>query len=195
LVSQGYRVTTPDLSIPSLERLSAVSAIDLVKDSIERTAEGRRVFMIGSSVGGFGGLHAFAGLSELARTRVCGMVLLAPALYPWHPASGLITPSVEQQWRRNGVFPIESSVRGVAVDVHVQFMEELRGYNSDEVLLEVPTIIIHGRSDQIVPISQSEHFCARRLGVTLVTLEEGHDLMAEPMVLMEHIQGFLGTCS
>lgn len=188
LTSLGYRTTAPDLSVPSLEQLSVHLAIERAQDAVRSAARDDGVFVIGSSFGGFLGLQALSGLSSELRAQVVGVVLLAPALYPWHPSSGLITPSIAQKWRRDGFLALESSARGGLVNVHLQFMEDLRSYNSEEVRIEAPITIIHGRKDQTVPISQSEQFCAGRLGTTLVSLDDGHELMADPDVLMRHIE-------
>jgi pimeloyl-ACP methyl ester carboxylesterase len=188
LTSLGYLTTAPDLSVPSLEQLSVHLAIERAQDAVMSTARGHDVFVIGSSFGGFLGLQALSRLPRANKDRVVGVVLLAPALYPWHPSSGLITPSIAQQWRRDGFLALESSARGGLVNVHLQFMEDLRSYNSEEVRIEAPITIIHGRNDQTVPISQSEQFCAGRPGTTLVSLDDGHELMADPVVLMRHIE-------
>jgi pimeloyl-ACP methyl ester carboxylesterase len=195
LTSLGYQTTAPDLSVPSLERLSVGLAIDRVQAAVKSVAHGGGVFVIGSSFGGFLGLQALSGLPSTLQDQVMGVVLLAPALYPWHPSSGLITPAVAEQWRQEGALPIESSAHGGAVRVHLQFMEDLRSYNSEQVAVEAPIKIIHGRGDKTVPISQSEQFCAGRPGVTLVSLDDGHELMADPVVLMRHIEVFFAERS
>jgi pimeloyl-ACP methyl ester carboxylesterase len=121
------------------------------------------------------------------------VVLLAPLLYPWHQACGVILPSIEEQWRRDGVFPIEQGATGLFVKVHVGFLDELTKYRTEEIKLSVPTLIIHGEHDQSVPIAQSVEFSKQKLEVTLVRVADNHQLLADPSALLAHISGFLGA--
>ena len=193
LRSLGYGVTAPNLSLPSLAELSVDAAIERVVGEIESSSAAHGVMLIGSSFGGFLALHAWERLSLEQKHGVRGMVLLAPLLYPWHQTCGVILPAVEEQWRRDGVFPIEQGATGLFVEVHVGFLDQLTKYRTHAVKLSVPTLIIHGQYDQSVPFAQSVEFSKQNSGVTLVGVSDNHQLLTDPLALLAHISGFLGV--
>lgn len=184
-------VEIPSLSIPSFERLSVDAVIERVKELVTQVEPDCPVILAGSSFGGFSALHSFARLEEGERAKVRGLFLMAPVFYPWHHTRGLLTPEVERVWREQGTFPIAESATGRNVPVHYQFIEELRTYVSDAVPLSVPTVIVHGTSDETVSHEQSVEFSSKQAEARLVLLEDDHQLVAHPERLRELFHGFV----
>jgi alpha-beta hydrolase superfamily lysophospholipase len=122
--------------------------------------------------------------------RIRGLVLLAPVFYPWHETQTLLTPEVEQRWKSEGVLPLIESETGQEVPVHYRFVEELRRYDSNEVSLSVPTLIVHGARDATVSHLQSVHFAGRQSSVELVLIDDDHRLTVDPEALLSHISNF-----
>ena len=193
LSAQGHTVRAPNLSLPSLPELSVDRAIERVVQEIESGSNSSRIALIGSSFGGFLALHALSRVATEHAQKVCGLILLAPLLYPWHPKCGVIVPSIEKQWRRDGFFPIEQGTTGAFVGVHVGFLDEVAKYRTEVLKLSVPTLIIHGEQDESVPIEQSTEFSRQNTGVTRVTVADSHQLLADPAALLAHISAFLGV--
>lgn len=195
LRSLGHGMEAPHLNVPSLEKLSAHEAIKKAAAVIKERAQDSNLVLIGSSFGGFIGLHALQLLDVAVASKIKGVVLLAPALYPWHPTHGIVTREVEREWEKRGLFPIEESATGCSVDVHVEFIRELKSYNSDEVTLGVRTLIIHGDRDEVVSIEQSKEFSKKRREVNLVTLADTHALLKHPSRLLELVSQFVSSCA
>jgi len=193
--SRGHTVHTPSLARPSLEKLSVRAVVSHVTSLVQQVATGHDLFVVGSSFGGFAAAHAYQVCSEETKSRIRGLVLLAPVLYPWHRTRGLLTPEVERQWREQGVYPITESATGKNVLVHYEFIEELRTYDSDAVTLGVPTLIMHGTKDVVVSHHQSVEFAARRPSVELILTPDDHQLLAEPVTLVRRIEGFINSNS
>jgi pimeloyl-ACP methyl ester carboxylesterase len=188
--ARGYTVALPSISVPSLEELSPKAAVRFVMDELRRLGD-REVVLGGSSFGAFVALHAYAGLSRAERAHVTSLVLLAPLFDPWDAQGGLLTPERDAAWKKHGAMPVMDLERGVEVGVHYRFVEELRSFESSSVCVDVPTLVIHGRYDEVVPVSQSEAFAARLSGVRLELCDDGHQLLKDPEDLVRRIEGFL----
>ncbi|NJR43547.1 MAG: hypothetical protein HC767_13750 [Akkermansiaceae bacterium] len=55
---------------------------------------------------------------------------------------------------------------------------------------EVPTLVLHGRQDEVIPIQASRNFAQSRAGVKLVELESDHALTDVQEQLWQEIQAF-----
>lgn len=187
----GLSLTAPDLSLPSFERLSVNAVVSHVVSLVERVSADRAVVLVGSSFGGFAAVHAFDRLRNIDRARVQGMMLMAPVFYPWHQTVGLLTPEIERVWKAQGGFPLVESASGNEVEVHYQFVEELRGYSSDAVSLSVPTIIVHGTRDETVSHEQSVEFAKKQKLSPVVLLDDDHQLIGQPERLRQLFEDFI----
>jgi alpha-beta hydrolase superfamily lysophospholipase len=187
---KGFEVALPSVTVPSLARLSPNAAIQLIVSQI-RALHGRDLIVMGSSFGAFIALHAINSLGPDDREQIVRLVFLAPALNPWDPQSGLLTPERERVWREVGSAPLVDGETGCEVNVHYQFVEELRALNSTSVSLSIPTLIIHGIEDEVVPVSQSQEFAQQRGGVTLELVHDTHQLLKNPKKMLESIERFI----
>lgn len=188
--ARGFTVSLPSISVPSLEALSPRAAVRSVMDELRRLGD-REVVLGGSSFGAFVALHAYSGLAPEERAHVRSLVLLAPLIDPWDAQGGLLTPEREAAWKAQGTLSVMDLERGVEVGVHYRFVEELRSFNSATVHVDIPTLIIHGRQDDVVPVAQSEAFASKESQVTLEMFEDGHQLLSEPDTLVARIEEFL----
>ena len=194
LQSLGYVTHTPNLSVPSLAKLSVNAAVLEVLRCVEAVTSPCGYLMIGSSFGGFLALQVLERCQKVGTRQAKGIVLLAPALYPWHPVHGMVTASMEEAWNREGVFPVQESASGRTVGVHVDFIRQIKLCSVDKVELECATLLIHGQYDEVVPIEQSFQFCASRPSVTMVTLPDTHRMLADPKRLLKIIEDFVVVC-
>jgi pimeloyl-ACP methyl ester carboxylesterase len=168
--------------------------VNLVKELVRKEvlrSEDRGLILMGSSFGAFLGLHAYRELSGPERAHIRALVLLAPALNPWDPASGLLTPERERAWRERGSAPVLNLETGYEVPVHYRFVEELRSLDSRIERLEVPTLIIHGLNDEVVPVTQSREFAESHPGTVLEVLDDTHQLLADPPKMLSLIERFI----
>jgi pimeloyl-ACP methyl ester carboxylesterase len=192
----GYKVHIPALSLPSLAKLSVEVALDSAALCIEEAHRSNAgCVVIGSSFGGFLALKAIDKVAEPIKECVRAVVLMAPVLTPWHPTCGMITAEMEAAWNQQGSFPVEESATGAIVQVHVEFIRQLKRYSQAPVRLVCPTLIIHGEQDEVVPVTQSIEFCANQPSATLCVVQDVHRLLADPGQLLTTIEQFIGRRS
>jgi pimeloyl-ACP methyl ester carboxylesterase len=141
------------------------------------------VSVIGSSLGSLVALHYGHRFGEVNR-----MLLLAPAL-----SYGMNEADAEQlqRWQEVGTVPIfhyafESEV-GLRFGFHVDGLQYL-----DPVVPPAPTMIIHGRSDDVVPIENSRSYVARFPHlVQLIEIDSDHRLNDQLAFIWTRVQSFL----
>jgi predicted esterase YcpF (UPF0227 family) len=129
------------------------------------------VAIIGSS---FGGLTA-AWLGN-RHSQVQRLVLLAPAfqfLSHWLPALG---EEKVQRWQAETYLPVYHYGEKQSLPLDYEFVLDARQYQEKMLLSPIPTLILHGRDDEVIPIQASRDFAATRPWVHLVELDSDHAL-------------------
>jgi hypothetical protein len=129
------------------------------------------VTLLGSS---FGGLTA-AWLAEKYH-QVERLVLLAPAfgfLGEW--LSRLGTETVEN-WKSSGFLPVYHYGQRRSLPLSYQFVLDTEKYFEETLQRSVPTLIIHGRNDEVIPIESSRKYARQRPWVQLLEVESDHAL-------------------
>jgi hypothetical protein len=187
---RGFEVSLPSITLPSLSELSPRAAVLFVRDEVIARLDSSPV-IIGSSFGAFVAMHALAGLSEDQRSRIGKLVLIAPVFDPWDEHGELLNAERQRLWEVRGALPILDLERGVEVPVHYRFVEELRTISSGSISYRVPTLIVHGRRDEVVPCAQSEEFARTRPWVRLELFDDDHLLLADPEALLKVVEGFI----
>jgi len=188
----GYSAQAPSLSVPSLSALDIEEALRVVQGCLERVNSPSGAILIGSSFGGFLALQATQrAIGRKGDPLVKALVLLAPVVFPWHPTCGMITEAMEEHWAQKGAFPVHESESGLTVNVHIEFVRQLKSLTVDLGAELLPTLIIHGERDEVVPIQQSVEFCRRHPGTALIKLDDTHQLLAHPSKLVSAIQDFV----
>jgi pimeloyl-ACP methyl ester carboxylesterase len=144
------------------------------------------IILIGSS---FGGLTA-AWLAE-KQIQVQKLVLLAPSfgfLSHWLPS----LPSEQLQlWKTEGSMPIYHYAEGRPLPLSYQFVTDAAQYLDQQLQRPIPTLILHGIQDEVIPIQASRDYAAQRSWVSLMELESDHSLGDVISTLWEAIQQFL----
>lgn len=129
------------------------------------------VVIIGSS---FGGLTA-AWLGE-RHAQIERLVLLAPAfgfLDHWLPKLGEARLT---QWQHEGLMPVYHYAEQHEVPLHYDFVSDAAQYRDEHLQRPVPTLILHGIHDEVVPIQASRDFMKHRPWVQLIELDSDHAL-------------------
>ncbi len=207
---RGVEYLVPDLEVPSFERLTLTAVIDRVAE-VAAARAGGHLSLVGSSFGGLAALHFVDRHRQGAAARVDRLVLLAPALdllgeahcpnggtgsEPVNARSRATSaePRAEllERWRRDGFLDLRHSASDQDRPVHYGLVEDLRGYDSYAVDLEMPILIYHGRGDESVPCEQSERFAAGRANVRLRLLDTDHRLSGQLEAIGDGILDFLG---
>ncbi len=182
LARRSMHVERLDLRLPSLERLDFAAMVARTRDAIGGPLD--RALLIGSSLGGYTAAH----VAEVD-PRVFALVLLAPAFgfgTRWRERLGL---DGWQRWLDDGTLEVHDHATGGTAHVHADFARQMDSLPT-EPDVRVPTLILHGVDDDVVPIERSRAFAASRHHVRLVELEDGHDLLATLPIILAELEAF-----
>lgn len=179
--SLGIDLKTPDLnqndfsSLTLTRQLRQIETEFLPIQSSQSTTENvknlREVTIIGSS---FGGLTA-AWLAQ-RQLSVKQIVLLAPAfqfLGHWLP---LLGQQQLEKWESEKYLPVYHYGEQRYLPLNYQFVADMAEYPEEKLMRSVPTLIVHGKHDTIIPIQASKNFADNRPWVQLMELEDDHSL-------------------
>lgn len=159
----------PDLNQGNFTHLTLTRQLRQVETEFLTT--GQPVTLIGSS---FGGLTA-AWLGQ-THPEVERVILLAPAfgfLSHWITRLGY---QQMQQWKDEGFLPVYHYGEEKMLPISYGFAEDAAQYRETEIQREVPTLIVHGTQDEVIPLQASLDFASTRPWVKLIQLDSDHSL-------------------
>jgi pimeloyl-ACP methyl ester carboxylesterase len=178
---RGIGLDRLDLRVPSLPHLRLSAMIATTRAAIG--GPGDRAIALGSSLGGL-----TAARTAERDPRVVALVLLAPAFQlalRWRERTGW------DDWQRTGWREIHDYQTGRPARVDFGFAEDAMAIDRGFPAVTVPTLILHGVHDDVVPIATSREFAARAPHVQLIELPDGHDLVASLPRLVDETDRFL----
>jgi uncharacterized protein len=181
--ARGIAIERLDLRVPSFEHLRLSAMIDEARAAIG--GPGERAIVLGSSLGGL----TAARLAE-QESRVRALVLLAPAFQlaeRWRESLG----EAFEDWRRTGWREVHDYTTGGTARVDFGFVEDAAAVDLGFHEVRVPTLLLHGTGDDVVPIARSREFARARPNVRLVELDDGHELVASIPALLAETERFL----
>ena len=149
------------------------------------TSSSSPVTLIGSS---FGGLTA-AWLGQ-RHPQVERIILLAPAfrfLSHWLPQLG---EEQLRQWQETGYLSVYHYGEKTSLPLHYKFILDLQQYQEQQLQRSVPTLILHGLYDDVIPIQSSRNYTSQRPWVQLVELKSDHGLTNAMPEIWQAIQAF-----
>ncbi|BAB76666.1 YqiA/YcfP family alpha/beta fold hydrolase [Anabaena sp. FACHB-709] len=163
------QLTIPDLNAGEFSQLTITRQIQQVAAIFPDNSE--PITLIGSSLGGL--TAAYLGQRYLQVQR---LVLLAPAfgfLSHWLPKMG---EEAVQSWQQNGYYPVYHYGEGKSLPLSYNFVTDAAQYQEDQIQRPVPTLILHGKQDEVIPITASRDFAHFRPWVELIELDSDHAL-------------------
>ena len=176
--SLGIDLKTPDLNQNDFSGLTLTRQLRQIETEFLQTQSPAEkvknlggVTIIGSS---FGGLTA-AWLAQ-RQLSVKQIVLLAPAfdfLSHWLPMLG---QQQLEKWQSEKYLPVYHYGEQREVPLNYQFVADMAQYPEEKLMRSVPTLIVHGLHDTIIPIQASRNFADNRPWVQLMELEDDHSL-------------------
>lgn len=177
LQKQGQVLHRVDLNEGGFSNLTVSRQIRQVSALM---AQEDRVALIGSSLGGL--TAAWVAQESLIVER---LLLLAPAFgFPdcWLTAAEL------QDWQTSGHRLIYHYGQGRSLPLTYHFVEDARTWSPHRLTRPVPTTIIHGRQDEVIPIQSSRDYAKTRSWVELIEVDSDHALgQLHPRVWQEVI--------
>ncbi|MEG4278527.1 YqiA/YcfP family alpha/beta fold hydrolase [Microcoleus sp. MON1_C1] len=192
--SLGIELKTPDLNQNDFSALTLTRQLQQIETEFLQTPSSQSadkvqqlggVTIIGSS---FGGLTA-AWLAD-RQLPVKQIVLLAPAfdfLSHWLP---LLGQEQLEKWQFEKYLPVYHYGEQREMPLNYQFVADMAQYPEEKLMRSVPTLILHGKHDTIIPIQASRNFATNRPWVQLIELEDDHSLGNVLAEIWEAIQKF-----
>jgi len=178
---RGVTLDRLNLRVPSFERLRLSAGIEVVRAAIGGPAD--RAIAIGSSLGGLTSARAAE-----RDPRIIALVLLAPAFQIAQRWRAQLGEATWEAWRTTGTREVTDYTTNQPVQLDHGFIVDVAEVDPADTFpdVRVPTLIFHGVNDDAVPVDHSRRFAAGKPHVTLVELDDGHDLAASvPRILAE----------
>lgn len=185
--TQGLTLEVPDLNQGNFTYLTLSRQIDQVRGLILQ--DQAPIVLIGSS---FGGLTS-AWLAEQPdlQGRIERLVLMAPAFHfldQWLPRLG---EDQRQRWQSEGLLSVHHYGEKRQIPLHYGFITDAQPYDDTQLQQPIPTLILHGRQDEVITIQASRDYASARSWVTLIELESDHALGDVQDAIWQEIQQFL----
>lgn len=172
----------PDLNCDDFYHLTITRQLKQVALLLEQKQD---VTIIGSSLGGL--TAAYIGDEFLQVKR---LVLLAPAfgfLSHWLPNLGT---EVIQRWQQEKYMMVHHYGEKRELPLSYDFLADADRYQQRFLQRSIPTLILHGKYDEVIPIEASRDFAQKLAWVDLIELNSNHALGNVMMEIWQSIQGF-----
>jgi len=163
------KLKIPDLNAGDFSQLTITRQITQV--AAEFSNNSTPVTLIGSSLGGLTSAHLGQQYLQVQR-----LVLLAPAfgfLSHWLPKLG---DEEVQRWQREKYIMIYHYGEGRSLPLSYDFVTDATQYQEKLLQRPIPTLILHGKKDEVIPVEASRDFARSRPWVELVELDSDHAL-------------------
>jgi uncharacterized protein len=182
LASLGLFMEVPNLNQGDFSHLTITRQLEQVAQLLTSTVP---ITLIGSSLGGLTAAWLAQKYFQVQR-----LVLLAPAfgfLDYWLPKLG---DKQLQEWQISGYLSIYNYNENRMIPLHYRFVEDALQYQEIQLFRPVPTLIVHGRQDEVIPIQASRDYASIRPWVKLVELESDHALIEVMPIIWQEILSF-----
>ena len=176
----------PDLNVPDFEHLTLTGMVDKVAETVRGLPNGD-VYLIGSSMGGLTAIHFLNRKAEA--NRVNKALLLAPA-FDFMANRDRQDQQMLDQWREQGYLSFFNYAAGGEKPVHYGLIEDVQGYNSYSVNVNIPIMIYHGKHDDSVDYTQSVRFAENWPKIELHLVESDHQLLDQTDAIFEAMVTF-----
>ena len=163
------KLKIPDLNAGDFSQLTITRQIAQV--AAEFPDDSTPVTLIGSSLGGLTSAHLAQQYPQVQR-----LVLLAPAFgFSSHWLTKLGDKEI-QRWQQEKYLMIYHYGQGRSLHLSYNFVTDTEQYREEILQRPIPTLILHGKQDQVIPITASREFARLRPWVELIELDSDHGL-------------------
>lgn len=165
------------------ERSTPLTMLSIVERELSAAPS---TVLMGSSLGAY-----LAAMAAARGARVEKLVLLAPAFRLAERWVERMTPEEIEGWRRDGL-EVDYYAQNRRARVGWRFMEDARALPAYPSV-SIPTLCITGVRDELVPLADVEEFVRRTPTATLVTVDDGHELVDSIQRIFDETRAFLGV--
>lgn len=183
---RGVAIERLDLRVPSFEHLRLSAMIEVVTGALADARD--RAVVIGSSLGGL----TAARVAE-RDPRVAALILLAPAFQLVQRWRDQLGDAEWETWKRTGWREVLDRTTNQPARIDFGFVEDVAAVDAGSPDIRVPTLILHGVRDDVVPIDHSRRFAAGKRHVRLVELDDDHELVSSLPIILGEADRFLAT--
>ena len=177
LAAHGVPFHCPDLNHPDFSTLTASRMIERTASLIATLPAGP-VVLFGSSLGAFVALQVAERTEAETRHPIARLVLLAPALDFGRRPVGDLGEAGMARWRETGWWELTHYASGQPTRVHYELFRDAQRYDAFVARRPVPTLVLQGRRDEVVDPDVVARYAAARPHVTLVMVDDDHQLGA-----------------
>jgi alpha-beta hydrolase superfamily lysophospholipase len=184
---QGFAVHVPDLNEPDFADLTLSRQLDQAERVAQQIDRDQPLFVLGSSMGGL-----VATLLCQRLSNVTGLILFAPGFginKRWD-----ITPGTAElsRWQQKGFHEVFHYQTESHRPLKYGFVQDMNAYQTDGLHVSVPTLVFHGKGDEVIPVEESRKFFRDNSEfVEYHELESDHDLLDVLDEMWTQIDGFV----
>ncbi|AFZ60840.1 alpha/beta fold hydrolase [Anabaena cylindrica FACHB-243] len=164
------KLKIPDLNAGDFSHLTITRQLNQVAAEFPED-DSVPVTLIGSSLGGLTSAHLGEKFPQVQR-----LVLLAPAfgfLSHWLPKLG---DETLQRWQQDQYLLVHHYGEERSLPLSYNFLTDAAQYQEKNLQRPIPTLILHGKQDDVIPITASREFASSRPWVELIELDSDHAL-------------------
>lgn len=179
----GLTLDLPDLNLGDFSKITLTQQLNFLNSNYGHSP----LAVIGSSLGGYLALQM-----AIANPQVQKIILLAPAFKFSHTLEQGLGVEAIAQWQTTGTKDFYHYAFKQNLPLDYEFLTDARTYLDKTLDREIPTLIIHGNHDDVVPPSLSEQFSREYpYSLTLEIVESDHSLSNVMDLIWQRTKTFL----
>jgi hypothetical protein len=160
-------LSVPDLNQNNFSDLTLTRQINQVSQEFSNVP----VTLIGSSLGGLTAAWLGEKYPQIER-----LVLLAPAFGFLNHYLARLGAEAVQNWQESGFFSVYHYSEKRSLPLSYQFVLDSEKYSDQALRRSIPTLILHGQQDEVIPLTASQKYAQSRSWVELIELDSDHGL-------------------
>ncbi len=146
------------------------------------------ITLIGSSFGGLTSVWVGEKYPQVQR-----LVLLAPAFNFTSYWCNKLGEEQMQQWKESGFLSVYHYREDKLLPLSYSFCSDIYQYEQSLLQRKIPTLILHGKHDETIPIQASIDYAKQRSHVKLITLDSDHSLGDKMEIVWQETKSFCST--
>ena len=160
------------LSVPNLNQ-NNFSDLTLTRqiNQVSQEFNDGPVTLIGSSLGGLTAVWLGEKYPQIER-----LILLAPAFGFLSHYLARLGPEAVKNWQESGFLSVYHYAEKRSLPLSYQFVLDSQNYSDHALRRSIPTLILHGQQDEVIPLTASQQYAQSRSWVALIELDSDHGL-------------------